>query len=303
MTDAILKTTTNNMRFEPVILKPSVQEYFSCYDKHLRLLNDDRRLDAFKKAINETVKEGDIVLDIGAGTGILSQFALEAGAKRIYLIEENANILSYAKERMITLNLVDKCIFIPKRSTNITVKEIGEKADVIISETIGTMGINEGLVSTIFDSKRFLKDNGKIIPYKLYIYYSDLGTRLEMPFDEPSVIWHNIGNINDSVDILLTKIYLGNITNVNINKSIKTSFSDGYICIWFRAKLSDNIDADNSPHKPFTSWGNMMIPYSKSECNEIDINISQLNAKTLKLRFIKRNCIYRSLNYAQIIYP
>ena len=57
---------------------PGVQE---------RLLLDRERCDRFREAIHAAVKSGDVVVDVGAGTGLLSFFAAEAGAKRVYAIE------------------------------------------------------------------------------------------------------------------------------------------------------------------------------------------------------------------------
>ena len=54
------------------------------------MLDDKVRLKAYKEAIDKLCN-GKVVLDLGCGTGILSLYALEAGAEKVYGID-NADI-------------------------------------------------------------------------------------------------------------------------------------------------------------------------------------------------------------------
>ncbi len=54
---------------------------------HVAMLNDKQRTLTYLKGIQEVVQPGDVVLDIGTGTGILAIAAARAGARHVYAIE------------------------------------------------------------------------------------------------------------------------------------------------------------------------------------------------------------------------
>ena len=74
--------------------------YFDSYGHfniHEDMLKDKIRTTCYKNAIfkNRSLFENKVVLDVGCGTGILSIFCAQAGAKHVYGVE-NANIYKYA---------------------------------------------------------------------------------------------------------------------------------------------------------------------------------------------------------------
>eukprot|EP00124_Ichthyophonus_hoferi_P004375 Ihof_evm9s472 gene=Ihof_evmTU9s472 len=64
--------------------------YFDAYNSlqvHSLMLKDRPRTQTYLTALENVELEGKVVMDVGAGTGILSMFAARAGAKKVYAIE------------------------------------------------------------------------------------------------------------------------------------------------------------------------------------------------------------------------
>lgn len=63
------------------------------------MLDDHPRTDAYRKAIleNKSYFKDKIVMDVGCGTGILSIFCAQAGAKKVYAVEAS-KLANLAKE-------------------------------------------------------------------------------------------------------------------------------------------------------------------------------------------------------------
>ena len=143
-------------------LWPSVGEY-DVYDELLyyAMTHDELRNQAYRSAINASVA-GKVVLDIGTGADIiLSALCVEAGAERIYAIELREDAWRRAGDLIQKLGLEEKITLIHGESTNV---RLPEKVDVCVSEILGTIGSSEGVIKILNDARRFLKDNGVMVP-------------------------------------------------------------------------------------------------------------------------------------------
>ena len=115
------------------------------------MLEDRERTGGFLGAILNAVKPGDIVLDVGCGTGVLSYFACIAGARRVYAVEQGP-IIELAKDICQHNGFQDQVIFCNDWSTNV---DLPEQVDIIITETIGNLGFEEGILGWVIDAKTF----------------------------------------------------------------------------------------------------------------------------------------------------
>jgi protein arginine N-methyltransferase 1 len=119
-------------------------------------LKDEVRTRSFERAIKKVVKPGDVVVEVGAGTGILSFFASRAGASRVYAVELDADLV-HALRASIAMNaLQDVVEVISGNALEVPLPH----ADVVIAELIDT-GLMEELQVPVM---RELRKRGLILP-------------------------------------------------------------------------------------------------------------------------------------------
>ncbi|RKX93587.1 MAG: hypothetical protein DRP84_08240 [Spirochaetes bacterium] len=142
---------------------------------HYNLLCDSNRVDAFSKAISEKVGKNDVVVDLGAGVGILSILAAK-NAKKVYAVDFDFEVVQTGKAIVKSLGYEDKIEYILDDAREVT---LPEKVDVIICEMMDTGLISELQVPVMNRALDFIgKGNSKkIIPLKavssLQFVYSD----------------------------------------------------------------------------------------------------------------------------------
>lgn len=254
------------------------------------------RTNAYRKAIegNRDDFKDKIVLDIGAGTGILSIFAARAGAKHVYAIEF-AEIAFFAREIIKKNGLEDKITVIKGKVEDIVLPV--PEVDIIISEWMGYFLLYESMLdSVLFARDKYLKkDTGKMLPDRAQIWMASIED--EKFKENKALFWKNVYGVDMSIMTNVTLKepcidYLNAYENeydyqaicserckvvdfdlVHMKKEdvnfaatyhlnmIKTSRVSALIA-WFDChfeNLKNKVTLSTSPFEPYTHWKNTIF--------------------------------------------
>lgn len=143
----------------------SAMQYFQFYgylSQQQNMLQDFVRTYTYQRAILNNIDDfkDKVVLDVGAGSGILSFFAVQAGAKKVYAVEASSMAV-FAKKLVRSNQVQDRITVISGKIEEI---ELPERVDVIISEPMGYMLYNERMLETYLHAKKWLKPGGRMYP-------------------------------------------------------------------------------------------------------------------------------------------
>ena len=129
------------------------------------MLKDTARNERYRQAIQSAIASfkastgrAPRVVDVGAGTGLLSMLAASAGAEHVTGIEQWPTMASIA-QRVVAANEAAGTIsrgsvtILPKRSFDVSVGPAGcdmsAKADLVVSEILDTALLGEGIIASL----------------------------------------------------------------------------------------------------------------------------------------------------------
>ncbi|MGI9066674.1 MAG: 50S ribosomal protein L11 methyltransferase [Pyrinomonadaceae bacterium] len=180
LTSTIIRLYKAGVLREEGIFAPELIAAPSGFDAspiHAAMLNDRARTASYLAGIAEVVRPGDVVVDIGTGTGILAMAAARAGAERVYAIE-TSSIGKLAQANFEANGLTDRITLVQGWSTRVS---LPERADVLISEIIGNEPLAEKVIEVTKDARsRMLKVNSRIVPKAVKIF----GLALDIPHNK-----------------------------------------------------------------------------------------------------------------------
>lgn len=256
---------------------------------HRVMLRDDVRNQAYRRAIFATVKKGDVVLDVGAGTGILSLFAAQAGAGIVYAVERTG-IADLARRMAAKNGFADRVEIIQGDMGEI---RLPQSVDVIISEWLGAYGVDENMLLPVLTARdRWLKPSGKMLPERVTAWMapvcddslSDEKTFFQSrPYEiDFSLITndtsHELRWTQHAGDhfpaepqpMWMTDVYACTVEDARLPFRASLSFAVtreqevNALIIWFNAEFGMGVTLANAPGAPRTHWGQYVFPLKRA---------------------------------------
>ncbi len=274
---------------------------------HRTLIADTVRNTAFYAALKALIVPGkSVVCDIGAGTGLLGIMASKLGAKAVYMFETAE--VSRVAARIIKANRIRNCHLIPCHSTEF---DDVLQADIIVSETLGNYALEENIVDTLNDARRFLVPGGEIIPCGVSQHVAPV---VSPRIDNELRAWQRMGKTGlPAIDLGIAQVmsfnnaYVRTLApkelldqgrsaavwdTIDFTRAVASSrrgearWSVGSQQIiygfasWWSARLAPQIALSTGPSAPQTHWEQLYFPLLEP----VHLQTGQAVALTLKSR-------------------
>lgn len=293
------RSLNSNPAFYKAIYSLHNSHEFSNIFEHEKMLADPVRVNTYAEAIQRAVKPGDVVVDLGTGSGILAILAARQGAK-VYAIDHSDFI--HLAEENARRNGIENIRFIRTNSKNFAP---AEKIDVLLHEQIGDDLFNENMVENLLEMKgRLLKPEGKILPGRFHLYLEPVAMvpEFRVPFiDEINIQgfdFRHLGAAGHSyrakdykyhwverqgVDFFLSEpepvltVDLNEMdepsgipATIDVTRTVLRAGNLDGIQQYFGIDFDEQVAFDTSPFSPRTCWSNRIfrVPWRRCEVGD-----------------------------------
>jgi type I protein arginine methyltransferase len=278
------------------------------------MARDSARFTPYVEALRRHVTSETVMLDIGAGTGIMSLLAAQLGARRVYAVEPDASI-EIGKLCAAGISGGDRIVWIRDLSTQI---DLPEKADLVVGDLHGVLPFFHGNVPSLVDArKRHLKPGGKLLPQRDLLYAAPAASPMERRMVEnpwrsnafsldltpaiPYVTgawWRAQDKFIEAKQLLATPALWGEVDyQVVETETLESDLAwtverkdtmDGYY-IWFDGVIDDGLTFSNSPLLPELVYGRAFFPIGESVSVVVGDEVHlRLSVKRMRESFVYR---------------
>jgi len=143
---------------------------------HVPMLNDAVRNNAFYEALRRVVTPESVVVDLGAGSGLLSLMAARLGAEKVFAVERKGFCDSVTREIVEINKLTDKIELICDDAKFVSSADLqtvsGKSPTILVSETLDSYLIGEGWLRYLDDwnVRKVLHPDAIVIPHHATLY-------------------------------------------------------------------------------------------------------------------------------------
>ena len=254
------------------------------------MMADGVRMSAYRAALERAVRPGSVVVDLGAGIGIMSLIACQLGARRVYAIEPNDNI-EIARELAAANGFGERIQIIQKSSDRVSLPEL---ADVLVADLRGILPLYARHIPTLADARqRFLRPDGVLIPETDDLYVTVVSTEkgygdsrrpwrdgapgLDMARAERVTV-NQLARIKLAPSDVVTpprrwaSIDYRSVTSGSVRGEVTWTVERAAVGhglrIWFDTTLGPGIGFGNGPADPETIYGAVFLPWSETEMSK-----------------------------------
>lgn len=253
-----------------------------------RMVSDRWRTDAFAAAIAEAVRPGDVVLDVGTGTGILAMLCAKAGASMVYGID--ASEMSQTAANLVKANgLSDKVKILRGPAQEL---QLEQPVDLIVSEWLGHFAYVENMLDDVLAARdKNLRPGGRMLPARVDLKLAPVDDPYLFFRDGPGFWRQPVHGLDLSV-LEQHELRQGRAAQMRVDSSgllapaesiveldiAKADKDDPYIHTqmafevqrdgvlggfvgWFDTWLSDSVLLSTGPHEPETHWSQTWMPF------------------------------------------
>ena len=250
---------------------------------HRSMVFDDVRNRAYYRALQALITPESVVLDLGAGLGILGLMAARLGARKVYLVEPSP-VLNVAKMLVAGNEFGDRVECLPGRIEKVA---LPEQVDIIISVFTGNFLLLEDLLPSLFYARdHYLKPSGHLVPsagvmkaapvflprfhrsqiQKWSQPYFDLSMEQGRSYAANSLYFNRrtFGKphyLAKPQELKTLDFQLDNDTNCNAKIEFRADRSGlcHALAGWFKMKLGDEW-LSTAPHDPKVHWSSVLLP-------------------------------------------
>lgn len=233
----------------------SAVQYFQFYgylSQQQNMMQDYIRTSTYQKAIlsNTNDFKDKVVLDVGAGSGILSFFAIQSGARKVYAVEASS-MAKHAEQLVYSNKLTGKIVVIPGKIEEISLPEM---VDIIISEPMGYMLFNERMLETYLHAKKWLKPAGRMFPTRGDLHIA--------PFSDAALYMEQLNKANFWYQENFHGVDLSSLRSAAVEEYFKQPVVDTFdIRICMAKSVRYSVDFESTSE---TDLHKMVIPVSFS---------------------------------------